>query len=67
MSGTGVIDAAKPNPRSHRETGAVRKEILNVASATVNGLNGFVIGTLIPTVSKTYVSAWDLKWIGSKW
>ena len=29
MSGTGVVNAAKPNPCSDRETGAVRKEIWN--------------------------------------
>src|SRR6266566_667288 len=29
MSGTGVVNAAEPNSGSHRETGAVRKEIWN--------------------------------------
>ena len=37
-----------------------------VASATVKGLNGFEIGTLMPNGTKAYVSAWDLKWIGHK-
>ena len=66
MSGTGVVNAAKPNPGSHRETASVRKEIGIVASATVKGLNGFWIGTLMPEGTKAYVSAWDLEWIGNK-
>ena len=41
MSRTGVVNAAKPNPGSHRETASVGKKSGIVASATVNGLNGF--------------------------
>ena len=47
MSGTGVVNAAERNSGSHRETASVGKQSI-VASATVNGLNGFWIGTLMP-------------------
>ena len=41
MSGTGVVNTAKPNAGSHGETASVGKKFGIVASATVNGLNGF--------------------------
>jgi len=45
MSGTGIVNAAKPNPVV---MGTGTPLITKVASATVNGLNGFEIGTLMP-------------------
>ena len=42
------------------------KKLGIVASATVKGLNGFWIGTLMPNAAKAYVSAWDLEWVGNQ-
>ena len=64
MSGTGVVNAAKINPCRHRDTDSVNNH--SVHPATVNGLNGFEIGTLMPKWTKAYVSAWNLKWVGHK-
>ena len=66
MSGTGVVNTAKPNPVVTGRPAPSGKKFGIVASATVNGLNGFEIGTLMPAGTKAYVSAWDLEWIGHK-
>ena len=66
MSGTGVVNAAKLTPVVTGRPPPSGKKFGIVASATVNGLNGFWIGTLILKWTKAYVSAWDLEWIGHK-
>ena len=69
MSRTGVINATKPNARSHRKTRAIRKEIWNGRIRHCEGIKRIRNRHTDAAVdgAKTYVSAWDLEWIGRKW
>ena len=66
MPGTGVVNAAKPNACSHRETASVRKEIWNGRIGDCEGIKGIRDWHTDIEGTKGYVSAWNLKWIGCK-
>src|SRR4029450_6655519 len=67
MSGTGVINATKPNAGSDRETASVGKEIWNSRISDceriprVHDWHTYRVGG-----TKAYVRAWDLEWVGLK-
>ena len=56
VSGAGVVDAAKHNPVVTGRPLPSGKKFGIVASATVKGLNGFWIGTLMPRGTKSLCS-----------
>src|SRR6266478_7396481 len=66
MSGTGVVSASEPNPGSHRETGAVRKEIWNSRIGDCKRIKRIRDWHTDIKATKAYVSAWDLEWVGAK-
>src|SRR4029453_19148526 len=67
MSGTGIVNATKPNAGSDRETASVGKEIWNSRIRDceriprVHDWHTYRVGG-----TKAYVSAWDLEWVGLK-
>src|SRR6266550_2073242 len=67
MSGTSVVNATKPNARSHRKTRAVRKEIWNGRIRHCERIKRIHNRhTDAAAGAKAYVSAWSLEWIGAK-
>src|SRR6266699_5974767 len=65
-SRTGVVNAAKPNPRSHRETRSVRKEIWNSRIRDCEGIPRIRDWHTNAVGTKERVSAWRLERIGRK-
>src|SRR6266480_619774 len=66
MSGTRVVNAAKLNPRSDRETASVGKKTWNSRIRDSEGIKRVLDWNTDGEATKAYVSAWDLEWIGRK-
>ena len=65
MSGTGIVNAAKPNPGSHRET-APSEKIWNSRIRDGERIKRIRDWHTDTEGTKAHVSAWDLEWIGRK-
>jgi hypothetical protein len=66
MSGTGIINATKPNARSDRQTRPIGKEIWNSRISDCERIPRVHDWDTDASGTKAYISAWDLKWIGVK-
>ena len=66
MSGTGVINTAKRNTGGYGETASVGKEIRDGRIRDGERIKRILDGYADAELTKSYVSAWDLKWIGAK-
>src|SRR5947207_8026881 len=66
MSGTGIVNAAKPNSGGHRQTASVRKEVWNGRIGDCEGIKRIRDWHTDIEAAKAYVSAWDVEWVGYK-
>src|SRR6266480_3043582 len=66
VSGTGVVSSAEPNSGSYWQTGPVRKEIWNSRIRDCEGIKGILDWHTDIKLTRSYVSAWELEWVGYK-
>src|SRR5207249_4688848 len=62
----GVVNTTKPNAGSNGKTGSVRKEICNSRIRDGEGIKPILDWHADAQLTKGYVSAWLLEWIGRK-